>query len=116
MACGYEPSCGVLVMVIAFGAAIKPLAADDLIGAWQTTKYIMLATIPMLQFALPFAAAFAATIVLHRMTTDHEIQAASVSGISYRRILLPIAAMGVVLVAVMVLLTQSIVPRAIEAI
>ncbi len=104
-------SCGVLVMVIAFGAAIKPLAADDLIGAWQTAKYIMLVTIPMLQFALPFAAAFAATIVLHRLTTDHEIQAAAVSGISYRRILLPIVAMGVVLVAVMVLLTQSIVPR-----
>ena len=104
-------SCGVLVMVIAFGAAIKPLAADDLIGAWQTAKYIMLATIPMLQFALPFAAGFAATIVLHRLSSDHEIQAAAVSGISYRRILLPIVSMGVVLVAVMVLLTQSIVPR-----
>ncbi|MEE8154186.1 MAG: LptF/LptG family permease [Phycisphaerales bacterium] len=104
-------SCGVLVMVIAFGAAIKPLAANDLIGAWQTAKYIMLAAIPMLQFALPFAAGFAATIVLHRLTSDHEIQAAAVSGISYRRILGPIVAMGVVLVAVMVLLTQSIVPR-----
>lgn len=104
-------SCGVLVMVIAFGAAIKPLAADDLIGAWQTAKYIMLATIPMLQFALPFAAGFAATIVLHRLTSDHEIQAAAVVGISYRRILMPIVALGAVLVAVMVLLTQTVVPQ-----
>ena len=104
-------SAGVLVMVIAFGAAIKPLAANDLIGAVQTAKYIMLATIPMLQFALPFAAAFAATIVLHRLSSDNEIQAMAVSGISYRRILLPLVAMGAVLVTVMVLLTQSVVPR-----
>jgi len=104
-------SAGVLVMVIAFGAAIKPLAANDLIGAVQTVKYIMLATVPMLQYALPFAAAFAATIVLHRLTTDNEIQAIAVSGISYRRILMPLVLMGVVLVAIMVLLTQSVVPR-----
>ncbi len=104
-------SAGVLVMVIAFGAAIKPLAANDLIGAVQTAKYIMLATIPMLQYALPFAGAFAATIVLHRLTTDNEIQAIAVSGISYRRILMPLVVMGVVLVAIMVMLTQSIVPR-----
>ncbi|MHC4181408.1 MAG: hypothetical protein ACYSWU_28245, partial [Planctomycetota bacterium] len=50
----------VLVLVIAFGAAIKPLAGDDLIGPLQTAKYIMLAAVPMLQFALPFAAGFAA--------------------------------------------------------
>ena len=104
-------SAGVLVMVIAFGAAIKPLAANDLIGAVQTAKHIMLATIPMLQYALPFAGAFAATIVMHRLTTDNEIQAIAVSGISYRRILMPLVALGVVLVAVMVLLTQSVAPR-----
>ncbi len=104
-------SAGVLVMVIAFGAAIKPLAANDLIGAVQTAKHIMLATVPMLQFALPFAGAFAATIVFHRLTTDNEIQAIAVSGISYRRILMPLVLMGVVLVAIMVMLTQSVVPR-----
>ncbi|MHC5007046.1 MAG: hypothetical protein ACYTGF_06770 [Planctomycetota bacterium] len=38
----------VLVLVIAFGAAIKPLAGDDLIGPLQTAKYIMLAAVPML--------------------------------------------------------------------
>jgi lipopolysaccharide export LptBFGC system permease protein LptF len=101
----------VLVLVIAFGAAIKPLAGDDLIGPLQTVKYIMLAAVPMLQFALPFAAGFAATMVLHRMTTDNEILAAAVSGISYRRVLLPIAALGLVLMVIMVLLTQWVIPR-----
>jgi lipopolysaccharide export LptBFGC system permease protein LptF len=101
----------VLVMVTAFGAAIKPLAEDDLIGPLQTAKYITLAIVPMLQFALPFAAGFAATIVLHRVTSDNEILAAAVGGISYRRILLPIVALGVVLVVVMVLLTQWVIPR-----
>ncbi|MCH7797614.1 MAG: LptF/LptG family permease [Planctomycetes bacterium] len=106
----------VLVLVVAFGAAIKPLAADDLAGPLQVAKYIMLAIVPMLQFALPFSAGFAATVVMHRMTTDNEILAASVSGLSYRRILLPIAALGVVLLVVMVLLTQSVIPRFWESI
>jgi lipopolysaccharide export LptBFGC system permease protein LptF len=65
----------------------------------------------MLQFALPFSAGFAATMVLHRMTTDNEILAAAVGGISYRRILLPIAGLGLVLMVIMVLLTQWVIPR-----
>ncbi len=73
-------SAAVLVLVIAFGAAIKPLAADDLFGPLQTAKFILLAIVPMLQFALPFAAGFAATLVLHRMTGDNEILAAAVGG------------------------------------
>ncbi|MHC4219428.1 MAG: LptF/LptG family permease [Planctomycetota bacterium] len=101
----------VLVLVIAFGAAIQPLAGDDLIGPLQTAKYIMLATVPMLQFALPFSAGFAATMVLHRMTTDNEILAAAVGGISYRRILFPIAMLGIVLLVIRVLLTQWVMPR-----
>lgn len=101
----------VLVLVTAFGAAIKPLAAEDLMGPLQTGKYIALAIVPMLQFAMPFAAGFAATIVLHRMTSDNEILAAAASGISYRRILYPIVGLGVALLIVMVLLTQWIIPR-----
>ncbi len=101
----------VLVVVVAFGAAIKPLAADDLGGPLQVAKYITLAIVPMLQFAIPFAAGFAATLVMHRYTTDNEILAASVSGLSYKRILMPIFAFGCVLFVVMVLLTQTIIPR-----
>ncbi len=104
-------STAVLVTVIAFGAAIKPLAADSLLSAAQTAKYIVLAIVPMLQFALPFSAGFAATTSLHRMTTDNEIQAMAVGGLSYRRIFLPIVTLGIVLTLVMVLLTQWVIPR-----
>ena len=104
-------SAAVLVTVIAFGAAIKPLASDELVGPMQTAKYIALASVPMLQFALPFAAGFAATLVLHRLTTDNEIQAMAAGGLSYSRILLPVIALGAVLVVVMVMLTQWMMPR-----
>lgn len=104
-------SAAVLVLVTAFGAAIKPLAADDLFGPLQTAKFILLAIVPMLQFALPFAAGFAATLVLHRMTVDNEILAAAVGGISYGRLLRPIAALGLALLLVTVLLTQWVIPR-----
>jgi lipopolysaccharide export system permease protein len=101
----------VLVTVIAFGAAIKPLAREMLLTAGQTAKYIVLAIVPMLQFALPFAAGFAGTMSLHRMAEDNEIVAASVSGISYRRLLLPMVALGLALMLVMILLTQWVIPR-----
>ncbi len=104
-------SATVLVLVVAFGAAIKPLAADDLAGPLQIAKYITLAIVPMLQFAIPFAAGFAATVVMHRFSTDNEILAAAVSGLSYRRILMPIFGFGCVLLVIMVLLTQTVIPR-----
>ena len=76
-------SATVLVLVVAFGAAIKPLAGDDLAGPLQVAKYITLAIVPMLQFAIPFSAGFAATLVMHRYTADNEILAASVSGLYF---------------------------------
>ncbi len=101
----------VLVTVIAFGATLKPLTDDGLFTVADTIKYLMLAIMPMLQFALPFAAGFASTIVLHRMTNDNEIVAAAASGISYRRLLAPLVVLGIALVLIMVLLTQWAIPR-----
>jgi len=101
----------VVVVVIAFGAAIKPLAGDDLLSPLQTLKYIILAIVPMMQFALPFAAAFAATIVLHRMTSENEILVMAASGLSYRRVLQPLFALGVALALAMVVLTQWVIPK-----
>lgn len=101
----------VLVTVIAFGATIKPLASDSLLDAGQTFKYLMLAIVPMLQFALPFSAGFGATLAMNRMTADNEVQAMAVSGISYGRILMPVVALGLALCAVMVVLTQEVIPR-----
>lgn len=101
----------VLVTIIAFGATIKPLSNDTLLGAAEIAKYLVMAIVPMLQFALPFSAGFAATMVFYRMTSDNEITAAAASGISYRRLLTPILALGLVLTLVMVLLTQWVIPR-----
>lgn len=100
----------VLVTVIAFGATLKPLARGG-VDAIQIAKYLGLVIVPMLQFALPFAAGFGATMSLYRLTTDNEIQAMAASGISYRRILLPIAGMGIALTLLMIVLTQTIIPK-----
>ncbi len=101
----------VLTTVIAFGAAIKPLAQDDLFSAGQIMRYVFAAMVPMLQYAMPVAAAFAVTLVIHRMASDNEIIAAAVSGISYTRMLAPIAAFALALVIVMSLFTHWITPR-----
>jgi lipopolysaccharide export LptBFGC system permease protein LptF len=99
----------VLVTVIAFGAAIKPLS-ENLLGPLDLLRFIAFATIPMMQFALPFAAAFAGTIVYHRLTTDNEITAMAASGIPYRRVMMPAVALGVLLTGAMVVLVDVGVP------
>jgi lipopolysaccharide export LptBFGC system permease protein LptF len=101
----------ILVAVVAFGAAVKPLINDRLLTPLAAVKYILLAMVPMLQFALPFSAGFAATITIHRMAGDNEIQAMAVSGVSYRRILRPVLVLGLLLLVVMIALTQWVIPR-----
>jgi lipopolysaccharide export LptBFGC system permease protein LptF len=101
----------VLTTVIAFGAAIKPLAQDDLFSAGQIMRYVFAAMVPMLQYAIPVAAAFAVTLVIHRMASDNEIVAAAASGISYPRLLAPIAAFALVLVVVMSCFSHWITPK-----
>ncbi|MCH2147703.1 MAG: LptF/LptG family permease, partial [Phycisphaerales bacterium] len=101
----------ILVVVIAFGAAIKPLSSDQLISGWDTVKYLMLALVPMLQFAIPFSAAFATTLVLHRMSQDNEIVAIALCGQSYVRILSPVIAFGICLTISLVVLTQLVIPK-----
>ena len=103
-------TCAVLVTVIAFGATIKPLANETLLDASQTLKYLTLAIVPMLQFALPFAAGFGTTLTMHRFTADNEILAMAASGISYRRIIAPLVALGLALTMLMVVLTQYVIP------
>ncbi|MHC5024482.1 MAG: LptF/LptG family permease [Planctomycetota bacterium] len=104
-------TCAVLATVIAFGAAVKPLTQEGVLTSQQLVKYVSLAIVPMLQFALPFAAGFAATTTFYRLTTDNEILAMAVGGLSYRQILAPVIMLGLVLTVIMVALTQSIIPR-----
>ena len=100
----------VLVAVIAFGAAIRPIM-QNLLGADDVIQYVALASVPMLQFALPFAGAFAGTIVYARLAADNEILAMSAAGLSYRRILMPAFGVGVMLFIVMAVLVDAGVPR-----
>ena len=102
---------GVLVTVIAFGAVIKPLAGESMLTAGQAVKYVFFAMIPMLQYALPFAAGFGSTLSMHRMVNDNEVLAMAVSGMPYRSILAPVIAMGVVLTIILIILTQSVIPK-----
>ena len=100
----------IIVVVVAVGAVIKPLTGN-LLGPGGILKYIFLAMVPMLQYALPFSAGFAATIVTHRFASDNEVQAMSVSGISYPVILLPQIFLGAVLTVFMFFLVQTAIPR-----
>ena len=100
----------VLVVVIAFGAAIKPLSNDSLISPLEAATFVGFAMIPMLQFALPFAAAFAVTLTFHRLSQDNEIIAMAVSGHSYTKILAPFAAFGFALTLLLGVLTQWVIP------
>jgi lipopolysaccharide export LptBFGC system permease protein LptF len=100
---------GVLVSVIAFGAAIKPLARN-LLGGADILRYVALASVPMLQYALPFSAGFGATLVMHRMASDNEVVAMSAAGLSHGRILRPVMLLGVALLVVMLVLVNLVVP------
>lgn len=100
----------VIVVVIAFGSAIRPLA-ENLLGPGGVAKWIVLATVPMLQFAIPFSGGFAATLVMHRFVTDNEITAMACCGLSYRTIFVPVVLLGLVLLVLMVWLVNFAVPR-----
>jgi len=99
----------VLVAVIAFGTAIKPLSRN-LLGGTDILKYVMFAMIPMMEYALPFAAGFGATLVMHRLAGDNEILAMNSCGLSPRRIFRPIFVLAAVLLLVMLALVEFLVP------
>lgn len=101
---------GVLVAVIAFGATVKPLASGKLAPV-DVAKYVALAIVPMLQFALPFAAGFGSTIVMHRLVNDNEVLACAASGVSYRRFLLPVFGLGLAITLFLLVLVYFVVPR-----
>lgn len=100
----------VLVAVIAFAATVKPLA-DGKIGPLDALRFMGLAIVPMLQYALPFSAGFAATLAYHRLSQDNEVAAAYASGVSHRAILAPALISGLVLAVVLAGLNQVAIPR-----
>jgi len=99
----------VLVVVLSFGAAVGPMA-DGLLGPITLIKFVLYTMPTVLGFALPFAGAFSATVVFHAMTKDNEVLACRAGGMSYSRIFAPVAALGLVLMLVLLLLSNTIVP------
>ncbi len=101
---------GVLVTVISFAISVR-LTAQGKLGPLETIKYMFLVMPAMLQFALPFAAAFGATLSYHRMSQDNELTAAAASGVSHKMLLVPALVSGLVLAGIMSLLLDQVVPR-----
>ncbi len=101
----------VLVVVTAFGAVIKPLAAGLPLGPGQIALYVLLSTVPMLQYALPFAAGFGTTLVIHRLASDNEVVAMAAAGLPYRTILGPVVALAIGLSVGLTVLANTGIPN-----
>ncbi len=99
----------ILVVVIAFAAAVRPLTEGRL-DPGQTLKFLGLAIVPMLQFALPFASGFAATLVFHRFAAENEALASHAGGISHRGLLASAVAMGLTLSVALGAFSQAAIP------
>ncbi len=101
---------GGLILLVSFAAAIRPLAKGE-VGLGDAIRLMGLLSIPMSQFALPFAAGFAGTIVYHRFASDNEATACRASGIPQRAILMPAVFVGLVLALIVGMLANSVMPR-----
>ncbi len=99
----------VLVLVISFAAAIKPLS-EGLLGAQALIKYVLYLAPTMLGFILPFSGAFASTLVFSRLAGDNELVACRAAGIGYRTILIPVVFLGLVLTLGLFYLGNWVVP------
>lgn len=100
----------VLVTVLAFALIVKPLA-DGLLTPWQCMQLLGLSMLPALQYALPFAACFGATLSYYRLSSDNELVAAHAGGISHRSLLAPALVSGVVLLLLLLTLSNFVIPR-----
>ena len=98
-----------LVVVISLAAAIKPLSRG-LLGPIALIKYVFFLTPTMLGFVVPFAGAFATTMVFTRATADNELIACRASGMSYRMILMPVVLIGLTLTMGLFYLSNWVVP------
>ncbi len=100
----------VIVTVIALAVTIRPLA-DGKLTPLQAIHFMGLATIPMLAYAVPFGAGFAATLVYHRMAQDNELAAAHAGGVGHRSVLAPALISGVLLAGVLGVISDQVIPR-----
>ncbi len=102
-------STAVLVTVVSFAAAVRPLQ-EGILGPALLVRFVGYMIPTMLGYVLPLTAAFASTLLFLRLASDNEILACSASGMSYRRVLLPVLVLGLVLTMVMWYLSNFVVP------
>ena len=100
----------VLVATIAFAITIKPLA-DGKLSPDQALRFMFYAIPPMLAYATPFAAGFAATIAIHRMSSENEVTAVYASGVSHKKFLVPSLIAGIILGGSVFALNDQVIPR-----
>jgi len=99
----------VVVVVASFAVAVR-FIANGTLGPADAIRLMALAAIPMLQYALPFAGGFAATLVYHRMSQDNELTALYAGGISHRAALAPAIALGLALALALFLMADRVMP------
>jgi lipopolysaccharide export system permease protein len=102
-------STSVMVVVLGFGAAIKPLG-DGLLDASGLFRFLIVMMPAMLQFALPFSTAFAVTLVFNRLSGDNEILAMSAGGMGYGRIVMPVVMLAAVLGVFLFVMASWVLP------
>lgn len=100
----------VLVATIAFAITIKPVA-DGKLSPDQALRFMFYAIPPMLAYATPFAAGFAATIAIHRMSSENEVTAVYASGVSHKKFLVPSVVAGLMLGGAIYGLNDQVIPR-----
>ncbi len=100
----------VIVAVVVFALAVRPLA-DGRLEAADALRFMLYATVPMLQYALPFAGGFAATLVYHRLASDNELTGVYAGGVSHRAALVPALGTGLALAAALLVLADQVMPR-----
>ncbi|MEN0019647.1 MAG: LptF/LptG family permease [Planctomycetota bacterium] len=104
----------ILVAVLSFAIAVKFLAEGRL-GPAETLKFMLFMAPPMLAYAVPFSAGFAATLTYHRLAADNETLAAHAGGVSHRALLGPAILSGLLLCGGMLLLNRQVIPRFLQS-
>ncbi|MCC7205106.1 MAG: LptF/LptG family permease [Phycisphaeraceae bacterium] len=99
-----------LVAVISVASSLQPLS-QGLLRPGTFLKFVYYTAPMMLQFAAPFAVAFAATATFSRLKNDNEILAACAAGLSYRTLLVPVLFVGLLLTLALFTASNWWIPR-----
>jgi lipopolysaccharide export LptBFGC system permease protein LptF len=100
----------VLMTVVSFAMVVKPLA-DGKLGPADAVRFMVMAMPVAVQYTLPFAACFGATLSLYRLASENELTACHAGGISHRSVLVPALVTGLALALGLLVLSNYAIPR-----